>query len=392
MLMGLWSIAAPWWCMQGVGAAQLWPPVYDGPPETWGSFDDTWTILGEGYASHHSWGGRTVARPGVEESRGKALMLYLPGTFTFPQRYSKLLKYMGDLGLDTLGLDYAWGPAADGGRSAQCAKTSSCDACQENYHEMMLHGQGSDLISGPLPVFGDNITDTLKFVHFFSYNVTWLPEYVPPAGIDLQRSPIPQHALDYLASIPEFSIEPLLIKTLRHLGWREYLTGAGAIDWARVVVIGHSQGATNAAYVAYKRPVLGALILSGPQDLCGDRPASWVAAAATLARGDSSRNICGCWAVDEGPAALIEKSRNMFTEQRTINSTGKTRTDVADAWCPKAAHCATGTDDFLINETVKTCFSFLNRFVEQEINSASTRGRLALSAGSLFFALVGASP
>jgi len=70
-------------------------------------------------------------------------------------------------------------------------------------------------------------------------------------------------------------------------------------------------------YAAYRYPVLGALMLSGPQDLCGEE------GAARLPVGRS--HIYGCYAVDEPGAEAIRSNLAVFTEVRTINTTGRPR-------------------------------------------------------------------
>merc|ERR1712050_542320 len=124
---------------------------------------------------------------------------------------------MGSLGFDTVGLAYAWGPAPDSKRSQQCAESALCESCQSNFHEVVLSGEGDDLISGPWPVFGDNQTSTLKFTHFFASGVQFLPTTELPA-VDL-ASPVNQTSREYIASMRTFSAEVLLAKVLRQLAW-----------------------------------------------------------------------------------------------------------------------------------------------------------------------------
>ncbi len=72
---------------------------------------------------------------------------------------------------------------------------------------------------------------------------------------------------------PANSVRGRLIALLRHLdeqfpseGWRQYLDGAG-LNWSRIVVGGHSQGAGHAAYLSYDFPLAGALMFGGPGDV-----------------------------------------------------------------------------------------------------------------------------
>jgi hypothetical protein len=59
-------------------------------------------------------------------------------------------------------------------------------------------------------------------------------------------------------------------------GWGRFVAADGAIDWADIVVAGHSQGGGEAAYIAHVRPVLGALMFSSPVESDGDFHAAWM--------------------------------------------------------------------------------------------------------------------
>jgi len=70
------------------------------------------------------------------------------------------------------------------------------------------------------------------------------------------------------------SIVSRLIASLRYLdthfateGWGQFLTSGGGVDWSKVVVSGHSQGAGHAAYIAKMlQGVRRAVLLSGAED------------------------------------------------------------------------------------------------------------------------------
>ncbi len=68
-----------------------------------------------------------------------------------------------------------------------------------------------------------------------------------------------------------------LSKKYPQQGWQQYIKG-GTIQWPKIVVAGHSQGAGHAAYLAKKFPVNRALIFAGPQDFLVhfNRPAGWL--------------------------------------------------------------------------------------------------------------------
>ena len=66
---------------------------------------------------------------------------------------------------------------------------------------------------------------------------------------------------------PTQSVERLLLKSLVDLGWEAFLTDdTKSIRWERVVVSGHSQGASHAAYLSVARKVRAAVLFSGPQE------------------------------------------------------------------------------------------------------------------------------
>ena len=64
------------------------------------------------------------------------------------------------------------------------------------------------------------------------------------------------------------SVASLLAYALRSLEWEAFLDsdGRGGIRWDRVVVSGHSQGASHAAYLSTVVRVRAAVLLSGPQE------------------------------------------------------------------------------------------------------------------------------
>jgi pimeloyl-ACP methyl ester carboxylesterase len=60
-------------------------------------------------------------------------------------------------------------------------------------------------------------------------------------------------------------------------GWKEFIKG-DSIQWSKIIVAGHSQGAGHAAYLGKRFPVARVLILAGPQDFLShfNTPASWL--------------------------------------------------------------------------------------------------------------------
>ena len=83
------------------------------------------------------------------------------------------------------------------------------------------------------------------------------------------------------------SIEARIVTALRHLaaqrgseGWAEFSSKHG-VSWDKLILIGHSQGAGHAAYLAHEHKVARVLTVAGPQDFLTElgRPAAWLSAA-----------------------------------------------------------------------------------------------------------------
>merc|ERR1719469_1282897 len=344
----------------------LWPPSLAGPPESWGDFDDAWDIFSD-LAAQSAEGARTVARRAKTGSNAGRLMIHLSGTYNIPQEYSTLLKYGVDNGFDTIGLNYGWGPVTDGARSAECMRTDNCDVCQTNYHEVILTGEGEDLMTGKWPIFGDHAIETLKWVHFYGHSVQFIPGHIPPPGVNLTM-PLTSKERSYINTLPEFAIEPLLAKVLKRLGWSEYLASNGKPDWTKVVVTGHSQGASHSAYIAYAKPVIGAMSFAGPQDTCGDDGGSWFANPAP-----DDRQAFQCYAADERGRPAIEKNSAFFAQVRSFSAGSKPRNSGPGMWCPSPEHCASAVDDQLVEGAVERCFTLLKPLAPtQEAESSGT--------------------
>merc|ERR1719469_1700420 len=344
------ALCSPSWAVGDL----LWPPSLAGPPESWGNFDDSWDIFSD-LAAQSAEGARTVARRATASSSAGRLMVHLSGTYNIPQEYSTLLKYGVENGFDTIGLNYGWGPVTDGARSAECMRTANCDVCQTNYHEIILTGEGEDLMTGKWPIFGDEAIETLKWVHFYGHNVQFIPEHIPPSGINLSM-PLTSKERNYINGLAEFAIEPLLSKVLERLGWNEYLVSSGKPDWTKVVVTGHSQGASHSAYIAYARPVIGAMSFAGPQDACGDEGGSWFASPPP-----DDRQAFQCYAADERGRPAIEKNSAFFSQVRSFTAGGKPRNYGPGVWCPSPEHCGSAVDDQLVEDAVDRCFTLLKR-------------------------------
>jgi len=84
------------------------------------------------------------------------------------------------------------------------------------------------------------------------------------------------------------AIEQRLLRALQYLqqtqpdrGWAQYLDATGAVRWDKVRVGGHSQGGGHAAYLANKRALDRACLLSSPADFDESRqqPSPWLSSA-----------------------------------------------------------------------------------------------------------------
>lgn len=71
-------------------------------------------------------------------------------------------------------------------------------------------------------------------------------------------------------------------------GWERFLDGEGEVEWSKVVVSGHSQGAGHAAMLAKIHRVARVGLLAGPTDYSSffGRPADWLAEAGLTPAGD----------------------------------------------------------------------------------------------------------
>lgn len=158
-------------------------------------------------------------------SNPPTLVLFLPGTGATPAEYETLLEAAARQGHHILGLSYSSYPFAVSQSNVWCTGQTSPSLCNEGLHESVLFGGGEGSI--------------------------W---------------EVPRNE----------SVETRLISALATAGWSSmFQAGADSVDWTRVVVSGHSQGASHAAYLSVVRPVQAAVLFSGPQE-CPACAKSWV--------------------------------------------------------------------------------------------------------------------
>lgn len=175
------------------------------------------------------------------------LVLFLPGTGTAPLQAHTLLEEAARAGHHVLGLSYTALPIAVAQLDIWCTRPGAdAAACNTQLHEATLFGTLTGDAAGGL------------------WQVT-------------RRE----------------SVASLAAAALRQLGWTQFLVpdakGTGSspgssassysedVAWERVVVSGHSQGASHAAYLSVVRPVRAAVLLSGPQE-CPACGRNWVGA------------------------------------------------------------------------------------------------------------------
>ena len=219
---------------------------------------------------------------GVTDSLAtEALFLFLPGTGTAVDKVHSLLSAAADMGYHAVGLAYASMPTAVSQMNLWCTRPGAdAERCNTEVHDAVLFG-----------------------------------------------TPTTAEGAGGLWDVPaEQSVESLLVGALQELGWAHFLTADGArVRWERVVVSGHSQGASHAAYLSVARKVRAALLFSGPQEH-PDAAAGWLSAAAadsTLRRAVYAlHEECGDAPVDRGSycAALFPQRLRRNLEAMGLRS------------------------------------------------------------------------
>ena len=176
----------------------------------------------------------------------KGITVYLPGTTDRPELSSCLLKAIAAKSKTwTIGLSYAYLSSGDGFRNGKCASLVAKEGLDEQIN--CLEQQHIDAIEG-----GD-----YGATHFKEDGVTKFWDEVKPKN----------------------SINFRLVKLFEYLddmdpsqGWSKLIKGGTEPNWKKITVIGHSQGAGHVAYLAQKKKLMGASMISGPKDQCLNRP------------------------------------------------------------------------------------------------------------------------
>jgi len=161
------------------------------------------------------------------------MVVYLPGTGRHPAETTRLLRSASRAGHRVLGLSYMSYPFTSAQADRWCVPTppsgnGTAADCNSDLHEQVLFGDANPDFKGK------------------SENVWAVPQ--------------------------KDSVEALVQDVLANQAWgREFLKGSeyahdgGLVDWQKIIISGHSQGASHAGYLTQVRQ-LHAVLFSGPQD------------------------------------------------------------------------------------------------------------------------------
>lgn len=176
--------------------------------------------------------GRAVTPDALDYARsapGAApLLVFLPATGAAPDRYQRFLDTAHAVGYSVLGLDYP-----DSGPSL----ARSCGADMACYDDML-----ANRFDGTDPSRFSRVTAQNAILDRLDDALSYLDVH-DPAG-----------------------------------HWGRYRSG-GEVRWGSVVLAGHSQGGSEAVYIAHLRRVRGVLAFSAPAETVGGRTPSWASTA-----------------------------------------------------------------------------------------------------------------
>jgi len=169
-----------------------------------------------------------VVQPPEEASKSGFLVVFLPGTGGTYTGYTRVLKAAARAGHVVLSLQYLSHCQPVSGVNQYCeghppGYTSTPDECTSDYFEQVL--------------FGDtHVNSVFK-------------------GKSGELWPVRR----------QDSVEGRLEGILSNQSWGSNFLSDGRVDWSKVIISGHSQGASHAAYLSQLKGVRTVLI-SGPQD------------------------------------------------------------------------------------------------------------------------------
>mmetsp|Transcript_151694 Transcript_151694/g.467609 ORF Transcript_151694/g.467609 Transcript_151694/m.467609 type:complete len:398 (-) Transcript_151694:6-1199(-) len=196
-----------------------------------------------------------------------SLVVFLHGTGVTPQECRGLLLATAKAGHYVIGLSYLSQPVPVSATDSWCSphppgSEASPGECNAESHEQVLFGRVNASLQG-------------KSAGFWQ---------VPP----------------------EDSVEQLLAGALSRLPWGASFLDSGAVRWSRIIISGHSQGASHAAYLS---SLLGvrAVLFSGPQD-CLQCSSGWLRTADhSVLRRSLFHEHEECGQTPERPAYYCEK-------------------------------------------------------------------------------------
>ena len=179
-----------------------------------------------------------ILTPPPDSNSSQKLVVFLPGTGASPDKFDKLLKAAQLEGHFVIGLSYLSQPFPVSKNNAWCTsdRVMNPGDCNAELHELILFGVAPQRLQGA--------------------------------------------SKDIWSVRPAYSIISLLKSTLQALGWgKKFLkydheTESDEVDWEKIIISGHSQGAGHAAYLSYKK-LVPAVLFSGPQD-CGICSREWL--------------------------------------------------------------------------------------------------------------------
>ncbi len=161
-------------------------------------------------------------------SNNDKLFLYIGGTGTETQDYKRISEFAARQGYDVLNISYPNGvPAAS-------LANSTDSLAFDNFRQEICYGTS---LSNVVDV------DSLNSINTRTINL-----------------------VNYLDM------------TYPSQNWSQYLISSNALDWSKITVGGHSQGAGHAGYFAKKQTVEKVLMFSGPNDYSDQfsQPANWL--------------------------------------------------------------------------------------------------------------------
>ena len=262
------------------------------------------------------------------------LLLMIPGTGLAPVDYTLFPRHAASMGIPSIGLAYPSNMAA----TSACMTRNRSEHCYSGYHEALLEFRG----------------------HEYDMDFVW-------HGVEG-----PQYSLTAFDTISHRLVALLqtLQRTEPDLHWNRYLTdntslanGAAAVDWSRVIVAGHSQGACHVGWISKRFAVQRAIMFSGTNDITGSKrgwpgpspagylsvpgatPASRLFGFGELNGGEcdtwrplwDTLNMTGPFLVDEGKAAVPPSpGAHMLCSNRSVHDGGVHGGPVQDIATPLA--------------------------------------------------------